>query len=288
MQTSALVDATIKRNNSGFFLLALAGFFFCSTPAMAQGDLLIFPKRVVFDGSKRSQQLNLANSGKDTARYIISVVQTRMKEDGGFESINQPDSGQNFADKFFRIFPRNVVLAPNESQTVKIQLTNTGQLLQGEYRSHLYFRAEPEKVPLGEENKSNDSNAISVKLVAVFGVTIPVIIRVGEPTTIINFSDVGFRMDKDTIPTVKMTFNRSGNMSTYGDISIDHTSLQGKVTRVGTIKGISVYTPNAARRSHVALDKNAGINYHSGKLHLVYTEQATKGKKLAEAEIVLH
>jgi len=77
-----------------------------TTRAMAQGDLMLFPKRIIFEGSKRSQEINLANSGKDTARYILSVVQIRMKEDGSFENITEPDPGQNFADKYFRIFQR--------------------------------------------------------------------------------------------------------------------------------------------------------------------------------------
>ena len=71
--------------------------------AFAQGDLMIYPKRIVFEGAKRSQEINLANSGKDTARYVLSVVQIRMKEDGSFEQITEPDPGQVFADKFFRI-----------------------------------------------------------------------------------------------------------------------------------------------------------------------------------------
>ena len=86
---------------SGLILLAL----FSSTNLMAQGNLMVFPRRVVFEGSKRSQTLNLANTGMDTARYNISFVQYRMKEDGSFEEIAQPDSGENFADKYIRFFP---------------------------------------------------------------------------------------------------------------------------------------------------------------------------------------
>ena len=83
-------------------LLVLLVIFF--SPAFAQGDLLITPKRVVFDGSKRVMELNLANIGKDTARYSISLVQYRMTEDGNFEEITVPDPGQNFADKYIRFF----------------------------------------------------------------------------------------------------------------------------------------------------------------------------------------
>src|ERR1700759_3369511 len=77
--------------------------------AKAQGDLLISPLRIVIEGSKKSQEINLANVGKDTATYVISVQNIKMNEDGSFEQITQPEPGQNFADTFFRLFPRKVV-----------------------------------------------------------------------------------------------------------------------------------------------------------------------------------
>ena len=82
---------------------ALLAFSFTT---FAQGDLLIMPKRVMFEGAKRSEDLNLANIGRDSATYVISIVQIRMKEDGTFERIAVPDSGQNFSDKNIRFFPR--------------------------------------------------------------------------------------------------------------------------------------------------------------------------------------
>ncbi len=111
-------------------------------------------KRVVFEGSKRSMDLNLANTGQDTATYSISIVQIRMKEDGGFETITEPDPGQLFADKNIRYFPRSVILGPNEAQVVKVQVTRTNELSPGEYRSHFYFRAVPKAKPLGEKEDS--------------------------------------------------------------------------------------------------------------------------------------
>jgi hypothetical protein len=210
-----------------------------------------------------------------------------MDENGSFETISEPDSGQNFADKYIRIFPRKVVLGPNESQTVKVQLTNTGKLLPGEYRSHLYFRAEEDKSPLGELQPLKDSTSISVNIVAVFGITLPVIIRTGESSTTVNISDTEFLMEKDAVPTVKMKFIRAGNMSTYGDVAVDHISLQGTMTRVGIVKGISVYCPNTTRHSQITLDKNSAIDYHSGKLLVTYSDQSIRPLKLAEAEIIL-
>jgi hypothetical protein len=250
---------------------------------------MVFPRRLVFEGSKKSQTLNLANTGMDTARYNISIVQYRMKEDGAFEEIAQPDSGENFADKYIRFFPRSVILAPNDAQAVKIQLTKINQMSPGEYRSHIYFRAVPTEKPLGEKEILKDSTSISIKLVPVFGITVPVIIRVGESTARVRISEVSLEMVNDTMPVLKMAFNRTGNMSVYGDIAIDYISPQGKVLRVSFIQGMAVYTPNPVRRLKVDIDKTLGIDYSRGKLHVVYTSQSdTKPEKLAEAELLLH
>lgn len=270
-----------------FFIFFVALILF-SLNIKAQGDLLLYPKRIVFEGSKRSQTLNLANNGKDSVRYLISVVQVRMNENGAFENISQPDSGQHFANKYFRFFPRNVILAPNEAQSVKIQLINTNELEPGEYRSHIYFRAEPDKKPLGEEVVNKDSAAISVNLVAVFGISIPVIIRIGEPTTRVSLSNPSLKLKQDSIPSLGVTFNRSGNMSVYGDISVDHISLQGKVTRVGVVKGMALYAPNRVRHFNLLLNKNRDIDYHKGKLHITYTTQAdAKSVKISETDLEL-
>jgi hypothetical protein len=211
-----------------------------------------------------------------------------MKEDGSFETITQPDSAQYFADKNFRFFPRNVVLGPNESQTVKMQLINTNQLAPGEYRSHLYFRAEPEKRPLGEGETNKDSSSISVKLVAVFGISIPIIIRVGETTSGVSFSKVSLKQGKDTNPLLSIVFKRTGNISVYGDITVDHISSKGKTTRVGTVKGMAIYTPNLIRYFNLPLDQSAGTDYSSGKLRIAYTTPAeAKSQKISETEIAL-
>ncbi|HZE85045.1 MAG TPA: hypothetical protein VE035_12100 [Puia sp.] len=268
-----------------FGLLVLQLIF--SGKAMAQGNLLLMPRRVIFEGTKRYEELNLANTGRDTARYVISLMHIRMKEDGGFEEINQPDSGADFADKFIRFFPHSVTLGPSESQVVKIQLTKINELTPGEYRSHIYFRAIPNKAPLGESKPAADS-AISIHLVPIFGISIPVIIRVGETSAKVSLTDISVHMAEDTLPMLNVTFRRTGNMSVYGDISVDYTSIYGNTHHVGSAKGIAVYTPNQVRKFQLSLDKGGDINYHSGKLHIVYTTPAdARSAKIAETDMIL-
>jgi len=269
---------------SGFVLLSMI----ISTRAMAQGNLLITPRRVVFEGQKRTQDLNLANTGVDTAKYNVSIIQYRMREDGSFEEITTPDAGQNFADKFLRFFPRTVTLAPNEAQVVKMQVTKADQLTPGEYRSHVYFRAVPKQTALGTEEVKKDSTSIGVRLIPIFGITIPVIIRVGESTTKVNLSDLKLDVLNDSISRLQFAFNRSGNMSVYGDIVVEHISPTTVVTQVGTVRGIAVYTPNAVRRFQMDLDKKAKVDYRSGNLKITYTTQSdTKPETLSVAVLPL-
>jgi P pilus assembly chaperone PapD len=268
--------------------LILMGLLMYPGILSAQGDLLITPRRVVFEGNKRSTDISLANIGKDTATYSISLVQIRMTEDGGFETITEADEGQQFASPYLRFFPRSVTLKPEEVQTVKIQTVRTGGLPPGEYRSHLYFRATPKEKPLGEEiPKQDDQATISINLVPVFGITIPVIIRVGEPSYNVTLSDPALTFENDTLPRLSFIFNRSGNYSVYGDISVDHVAPDGTVNRVGIAKGIAVYTPNVTRKFTFNLYKGQ-IDYKNGKLLITYSAPSdVRPEKYAEATLNL-
>ena len=269
---------------TGLYLLFLSD----SSIISGQGNLLITPRRLVFEGSKRSIDVNLANVGQDTATFSISMVQIRMTENGGFEIITEPDPGQNFADSYIRFFPRSVNLGPNESQAIKVQLTRASDLAAGEYRSHLYFRAVPKPTPLGEQTNVIDTSTISIQLKPIFGITIPVLIRIGESNTKVNLSDLSFQNVNDTIPRINLSFNRTGNMSVFGDLAVDHISTQGKITRVGVVNGIAVYTPNKVRRFQLNLNKVPGVDFNTGTLRVIYsTSSDVKPQRYAEAELTL-
>jgi len=271
-----------------FFTIAFAAFFFCPFLSKAQGNLLITPRRIVFEAGKRTQEVNLANTGTDTARYAISMIQYRMEKDGSFKEITQPDSGQYFSDKFIRFFPRNVTLAPNETQVIRLQLVNNQQLKAGEYRSHMYFRAIP-KVNTFASSKDTvvDPGTIKIRLIPQFGLSIPVIVRTGVSTTVCTLTDVNIKNTPEG-SYAHMQINRTGNMSVYGDIKINYVSESGTISQIGLIKGLSIYTPNLQRTVDIKIEPTSGTNLHKGKLQVVYSAQAdAKQMKFAEAEVLL-
>ena len=255
-------------------LLLFFIFIFSGIATYAQGDLMIMPKRLVFEGTERSQEINLANTGSDTAVYAISFINYKMTESGNFEQVEEPEEGQRFATDFLRYFPRRVVLAPNEAQTVRIQLTRSGNLEQGEYRSHVYFRAVEEQTALGSE-EAEESEGISINIKTVFGISIPVIIREGQSTTAINLTDVSLNTEGEN-PKLSLVINRSGNMSVYGNLTVEHIAPDGKTTEVGLVKGVSVYTPNTKRNFSFEL-RNAGeVDLSKGKLNITYKTEEGK------------
>lgn len=262
--------------------------FIITTSLFAQGDLLITPRRVVFEGNKRVEELNLANTGRDTATYSVSFIQYRMTEDGNFEEITTPDPGQNFADKNLRFFPRSVTLAPGEAQTVRMQAINRERLAPGEYRSHVYFRAVPKEGALGLEEENADTTALSIRLIPIFGITIPIILRVGENNTKVTLSDIGLVQINDTTKILNVTFNRSGNMSAYGDLRVIHISPEGTNTPIGAVNGIAVYTPNPTRKFNVLIDNNINVDFTKGSIMVEYLSQSDRNPdKLAEAILQL-
>ncbi|MCB9014284.1 MAG: molecular chaperone [Lentimicrobiaceae bacterium] len=277
---------------NGFYLRVIIAIFtsilLTSSHLSAQGDLLITPRRVVFEGSKQSQELTLANTGIDTARYNVSFVQYRMNENGSFEQIEVPDSGQYFADKYLRFFPRSVTLAPNEAQVVRMQFRKLPDMKNGEYRSHVYFRAVPKETALGEEQLA-DSTAIGIRLIPIFGITIPVIIRVGELNLNVDLTDISLDTKSDTIPQLAVTFTRNGDKSVYGDLTVNWVSnTGGDPIEVGVVRGIAVYTPNKIRRFNMQLRKTEGVDYSRGKLVIKYqAPNDLKAEVYAEKEFAI-
>lgn len=272
-------------NRSLFFFI---GFLvLLNINLMAQGFIDISPKRIVFEGQKRIMEVYLTNPGKDSAKYSIEFVQLRMTEDGEFQEINSPDSDQNFADKNIRFFPRSVILGPSESQVVRLQLIKIDQLRPGEYRSHLYFKSMASLKALGEEDIKKDST-LTIKFDPTFGITIPVIIRVGESTTILNITDLKLESNAEGKNKLNLNINRSGNMSVYGDFSIFHIALNGKETRIGFIKGIAVYAPNSLRKLSLDLEDKINVDLKRGKIRVLFSSQSeTRPEKFAEAELSL-
>lgn len=255
---------------SKIFLFALVLMLSAFSELAAQGDLFITPRRIIFEAGKVTENVNLANTGKDTAQYTISLIHYTMKSDGSFVEITKAEAGRFSAEPFIRFFPRTVKLAPGESQVVKVQYMKPSTVAPGEYRSHMYFRATPKQAPLGLES-ANQSQSIGVNLVPVFGLSIPLFIKEGKTDVNVQLTDIKLTSDPNsTNNTLSLKMVRTGNSSSYGDINLIHQDVKGNKREVGIVKGIAVYHPNEFRMVQIPLIPDAQIQNHKGKLIIQY------------------
>lgn len=281
--------SVIKRKASVIWVLvSITALVIISNKSDAQGNLLITPRRVVFEGNKQSQELTLANTGVDTAKYTVSFVQYRMTEEGSFDQIETPDEGQLFADKYLRFFPRSVSLPPNGSQVIRMQYRKMPDMQNGEFRSHVYFRAVPNEKLLGDEQTNADTAAIGIKLVPIFGISIPVIIRNGDLQVKVDLKALKLDTKSDTVPNLTIKFERTGDKSVYGDLTVMWASAQGEPIEVGVVRGLAVYTPNKSRTFKMQLRNMPGVDYKKGKLMIKFqAPNDGKAELYAEKELSL-
>lgn len=247
--------------------LILLSILFAGFNLNAQSDLLITPFRVVFENGKNIEELTVANTGKDTARYTISFLQYKMLSTGKLEKIDSAEDSILFADKYLRVFPKSISLAPNESQVVRLQLKTPTDLAPAEYRSHLYFRSILDETPdMGTEK---DSTAIGFKLVPVYGITIPVIVRVGQSEVRTLPKDWKLS-DVNGSKQIDCRIERFGNSSSFGQLEVEHTSETGVKTMIGRVNGVAVYTPIHSRDITIPLRIPETVDITKGKLALKY------------------
>ncbi|SDX15879.1 fimbrial biogenesis chaperone [Flavobacterium degerlachei] len=263
-------------------LLLFIAIIVFTIKAEAQGDLLVTPSRVVFEGNKQKEILNLVNMGSETTTYSVSFVQKSMKEDGSFVDIIEAESGQQFADPYLRIFPRQVTLAPNEAQTIVVQYRRKADMQSGEYRSHLFFRSEKDYTALGDKTAAKDAKSLSVQLIPIFGMSIPVIIRTGQTDVSAMLSDLKLDVQDKEVHNFSFTINRTGNISLYGDIKVEFSPEKGKRFDIAAINGVGVYTSIDKRSIRVQLDAATMKLLKKGTLKVTYNSNGD-GKSVVYA-----
>jgi hypothetical protein len=248
--------------------------------AFSQGNLLVAPIRVVFENGKQREDLNLSNIGQDTAVYLISFLHYQMLGDGSFKQLDNPDSLPTpRADTYLRIFPRRVTLPPGESQIVRLQYRKTAGMKDGEYRSHLYFRADKNTTALGMKASNADTTKLSVSITPIFGISIPIIIRNGDLKLKIDLSDVSLKAVNDSVYNLGVSVNRTGERSAYGSINAEFIPNKGEPIVVGLANGVGVYTELNSRRYNLPLRISSGMKLQNGKLLIRYLTSKDEGEK---------
>lgn len=254
----------------------------------ARADLMLYPNRVVLEGTQRTAQLELINRGTTPSVYRLKLVRRRMSDHGEFTAVDSPLPGELFADDLVRFSPRQVELAPGASQTIRLMVRKPADLPEGEYRSHLLFEKVADGAANGVSNGEDSGAQVDIQLTALVSVTIPVIVRHGNLDATVALEDLKLESLPSGEPVLSLALSRSGASSVYGDLAIEFVPKRGAPHVVGNAKGLAVYAPNALRRGRLVLKPDTNTPLTDGTLHVVFRERPDSGGKLlAEASLQL-
>ncbi len=266
------------------FCRAIAGALalaFVGAPAAnaGVGDLLVAPTRLILNGG-RGAEVILKNVGDETATYRVSIELRRMQANGSLSDVDQPTAEEKLVQDMIFFAPRKVVLPPNQPQSVRISARPPAGLPDGEYRAHILFRAIPKPRQAGEVN---EIQGVGFRLTPIYGVTIPVIIRLGNLEATAGIAGVRLAKIADK-KAIQVDLTRSGKRSTYGELKVLKEGLKEPLAQ---LRGVAVYNELAERTVMIPLDEESA-GQASGKVTVQYFEIGDSGSKLiAETSAVL-
>jgi hypothetical protein len=194
------------------------------------------------------------------------------------------------ASGFLRWSPRHVTLPGNEAQMVRIMARVAPDLPPGEYRSHFTVVSVPPETggtSIDEAAGAQSETGIGVRIVPRFGISIPVIVRVGETTLTAGLRDFALRTADGGGRMLTFTITREGTRSAFGDLAV---TAPGAKKPLAEVKGIGVYPEIAERTVQVVFDPATEPRFLASGTRLTITyldDDMSPGKVLAKQEFVV-
>ncbi|GGJ44407.1 hypothetical protein CDQ92_02955 [Sphingopyxis bauzanensis] len=269
----------------GFGLLSVVLLGVVTVPVQAAGDLLVAPTRVVLDGS-RGTEVVLNNIGAEPATYRISLEIKRMTAVGGLDEIAEENAtpAERTALGMIAFSPRRVTLPPNQPQVIRVGVRIPEGTPPGEYRAHMLFRAVPDAAAaVAADAAKPAATGVSIALIPIYGITIPVIVRVGDLGAEAVIGDAWVAETPDG-PAFNFGLTRTGNRSVYGDIEVTRPGANEPLLRA---RGIAVYPEVGAREVSLRVPPELAAKL-KGPVRIRYTEdREVGGGTIDEAERVV-
>ena len=261
-------------------LLALTALTLCAGTHMARADLSITPVRIVFSGRDRSATVELLNLTKRTNTYRLKWMDMKMLKSGHYALLPAHDKDPDSVSNMVIFSPRQVTIAPNGHQTIRLSLRRPANLPPGEYRSHLTMVRLARQGPEAPQKNTKD---VSMEINVNLGFSIPVIVRSGNDQNLkVSLVSPSLSLSKTNPPRPQLGIDirrDSGNFSTYGTMEVYWTPPHGNEHEIGSITNIALYPETPSRHINVILRENP----RAGILRVVYEgKYESDGKTWAE------
>lgn len=265
-------------------------------------NLNISPKRLTFDRAGKSATVYIFNQGSTPAAVDINLIDRVMLPDGQITPAEEAAAKietKPVADRLqsakplLLATPRRAVLEPGKGQTIRVRVMPgaAAEVAKGEYRTHLTITTIPPK-DLGltaEQAAGVKPGELSFTVYSVFGISIPVIVRLGEADvraaidnprlTWVDVADPKGGAAKRT-PVLAFDIVRQGASSLFGNVEIRSAKSKGKEP-IGLARGVGVYTEIDRRAMQIPLTRAPAAGE---TLEITFTDDDTfPGRVLAKS-----
>ena len=213
-------------------MIAVLALIASTADTFAQAPLFISPQRVELYDSRRSEVLTVTNRTDRVASYALTLEDYSMTEAGVTTRV---DALEHSARRMIRFSPRQFVLQPGETQTIRVLARRTTQVNDGTYRTHLVFR-ESDLPEGGPSSDRGSAGGMSFGIGFRFNIAIPVVVAAGDFEGAIGVAEASVQADA---LTVKLT--RSGNADAVGRVSVDWVRPDGHTEEVVPESVIRIY-----------------------------------------------
>jgi P pilus assembly chaperone PapD len=243
-------------------------------PIAVGANLNISPKRLTFDRSGRSATVYIYNQGDTPATFDIALVDRVMTPSGQISAVADVAAKPELAPFAAKLksaqpmllaTPRRATLAPGKGQTIRVRVNPGAEAAGlGEYRSHLTVTTIPPR-DLGmtaEQASKPGSQELSFLIHSVFGISIPVIVRLGDADvrgaientrfSYENISPNGGAAPAVRTPVLSFDLARLGASSLFGNLEVK--GAKGKEP-IGLARGVGVYTEIDRRNVQLPLTR---------------------------------
>ncbi len=236
-------------------------------------NINITPRRVVFDGTKRTEAVYVFNQGTAPVTVDVGLVDNVMLRNGEIvppEKLAKRDAADQAAGarlqsarEFILASPSRLTLPPGKGRTIRLRAAAPDGVTVSEWRTHLTVTT----VPTADAGLTAEAAAglrtgeLAFKIQSVFGISIPLILRSGTVDAAAAISDLKLGMidapvgpagEVRQVQALTFDLTRTGNGSIFGNLEVkSQHKKQNEI--IGYVRGLAVYPEIDSRRVAIPL-----------------------------------
>jgi P pilus assembly chaperone PapD len=215
---------TLRRRVSKILLLLL--LVVATEGMMAQAE--VAPTRVILSMRERAREVKVINPTDSPLEIEASVDFRLIRSDSlgaiTLDSAQTPQERSRACHGWLKVFPRRFVLLPHASRSIRVLVQPPDSIEDGEYWGRLVVGS----LPIDQEvsNPGDTSMGIQTSLTMKLELSLPVIVRKGNPETGIEIRSAHVRRIGESLLAL-FDLQRRGNAAYRGTMFVNLRSADG-------------------------------------------------------------